>query len=142
MVNKVILIGNVGADPEIKSFEGDVKMARIRLATTERIYNKDTKTYKEATEWHTITMWRGLADVVDKYVSRGTRLYIEGKIRTREYEKNGIKCFTTEIACEDMKLLSSKRESEDAPQPQRQQATSVSDYPIPPLPEGIDEIPF
>lgn len=142
MINKVILVGNVGADPEIKSFEGGVKMARIRLATTERVFIKEKNEYKENTEWHSITLWRTLADVADKYIRKGAQLYIEGKIRTREYEKNGVKCFATEIACEDMKLLSSKREGDDAPQPQRQQATSINDYPITPLPEGIDEIPF
>ena len=141
MVNKVILVGNVGADPEVKSFEGGVKMARIRLATTERIFDKAKNEYRDATEWHTITMWRGLADVVDKYVSKGSRLYIEGKLRTRKYEKNGVERYTTEIACDDMKMLSAKREG-DAPAPTRQQATSVNDYPTPPLPPFGDEMPF
>ena len=66
MVNKVILIGNVGMDPEVRTLEGGAKVARIRLATTERIFNRQTQESSEHTEWHTVTLWRGLADVVDK----------------------------------------------------------------------------
>lgn len=140
MVNKVILIGHVGQDPEVKSFEGGVKMTRVRLATTERVFDKQKNEYKDNTEWHTITMWRGLADVVDKYVSKGSHLYIEGKLRTREYDKNGVKCYATEIACEELKMLSTKRDG-DAPA-SRQQETSVNDYDIMPLPENSPDIPF
>ena len=71
MVNKVILVGNVGIDPEIRTTEGGVKVARIRLATTERLFDRQANEAKEHTEWHTITLWRGLADVVDKYVRKG-----------------------------------------------------------------------
>lgn len=145
MINKVILVGNVGADPEIKSFEGGVKMARIRLATTERVFIKEKNEYKENTEWHSITLWRTLADVVDKYVRKGAQLYIEGKLRTREYDKNGVKCFTIEIVGETLKMLG-KRDTQSQvasePQVQRQQPTSVEDYHMPPLPEGVDDLPF
>ena len=68
MVNKVILIGNVGMDPEVRALEGGAKVARLRIATTERIYNRQTQTATEHTEWHTVTLWRGLADVADRYV--------------------------------------------------------------------------
>ena len=85
MVNKVILIGNVGIDPEIRTTEGGVKVARIRLATTERLFDRQANEAKEHTEWHTITLWRGLADVVDKYVRKGTQIYVEGRLRTREW---------------------------------------------------------
>ena len=71
MVNKVILIGNVGIDPEIRTTEGGVKVARIRLATTERLFDRQANEAKEHTEWHTITLWRGLADVVDKLLQNG-----------------------------------------------------------------------
>ena len=85
MVNKVILVGNVGLDPEVRTLEGGAKVARIRLATTERLYDRASNETKEHTEWHTITLWRGLADVVDRYVRKGTQLYIEGRLRTREW---------------------------------------------------------
>ena len=92
MVNKVILVGNVGLDPEVRTTESGVKVARVRLATTERIYNRQTNENAELTEWHTITLWRGLADVVDRYVRKGSQLYIEGRLRTREWtDKDNIK---------------------------------------------------
>lgn len=71
MVNKVILVGNVGIDPEVRTTESGVKVARIRLATTERLFDRQANEAKEHTEWHTVTLWRGLADVVDKYVPQG-----------------------------------------------------------------------
>lgn len=144
MINKVILVGNVGADPEIKTLESGAKYARIRLATTERIYNKEKNETKEQTEWHNITLWRGLADVADKYIRKGSQLYIEGKIRTREYTKDGAKCYTTEIIGDELKLLG-KREgvSQAPPQAQRQVATSAADYPMPPMPDvSPDDLPF
>ena len=103
MVNKVILIGNVGIDPEIRTTEGGVKVARIRLATTERLFDRQANEAKEHTEWHTITLWRGLADVVDKYVRKGTQIYVEGRLRTREWmDKDNNKRYTTEILADVM----------------------------------------
>lgn len=109
MINKVILVGNVGADPEVKTLENGVKMARLRLATTEKLFNKEKNEYVDNTEWHNVTLWRGLADVADRYIHKGSQLYIEGKIRTREYTKDGAKCYTTEIIGDELKLLG-KRE--------------------------------
>ena len=119
MVNKVILVGNVGIDPEVRTTESGVKVARIRLATTERLFDRQAKTgavpvalfrpaneAKEHTEWHTITLWRGLADVVDRYVRKGTQIYVEGRLRTREWmDKDNNKRYTTEIMADVMNLL-------------------------------------
>ena len=118
MINKVILVGNVGADPEVRALDGGTKVARILLETNERIYNKEKNETKENTEWHSITLWRGLADVVDKYIRKGSQIYIEGKLRTREYTKEGVKCYATEIVAEELKMLG-KREgvSQSAPTP-------------------------
>lgn len=117
MVNKVILIGNVGLDPEVRTLESGVKTARIRLATTERIFNRQTQESSEHTEWHTVTLWRGLADVVDKYVRKGSQIYIEGALRTREWQdQQGNKRYSTEIIANDMKLLGRRN---DAQQPQQ-----------------------
>ena len=77
MINKVILIGNVGADPEVRALEGGVKVARLRIATTERIYNRQTQETKEHTEWHNVTLWRNLADVADRFIRKGSQVYIE-----------------------------------------------------------------
>lgn len=114
MINKVILLGNVGMDPEVRSLETGVKVARIRLATSERIFNRQTNESTEHTEWHTITLWRSLAEVVDKYVHKGSQLYIEGRLRSREWEQDGQKRYATEIVADDMKLLG--RRQNGAPQ--------------------------
>lgn len=141
MINKVILVGNVGADPEVKSLDNGVKVARIRVATTERIYIKEKNEYKDNTEWHNITLWRGLAEVVDKYIRKGSQVYIEGKLRTREYDKNGTKCYATEILADDMKMLGKRETSTQtpapvAPTPQPSYSAPVADMPF------DDEIPF
>ena len=118
MVNKVILVGNVGIDPEVRTTESGVKVARVRLATTERIYNRQTNENPELTEWHTITLWRGLADVVDRYVRKGSQLYIEGRLRTREWtDKDNIKRYTTEIMADEMKLLGRRSDNQQGAAP-------------------------
>ena len=106
MVNKVILIGNVGADPDVRYLDGGVAVANIRLATTERYKNKNGENI-EQTEWHNVVLWRGLAEIVEKYVKKGMRLYIEGRLRTRSWDdQNGIKRYTTEIFADNMQMLS------------------------------------
>lgn len=115
MINKVILVGNVGGDPEVRTTESGVKVARIRLATSERYTDKQSGERKELTEWHTITLWRGLADIVDRYVHKGSQLYIEGRLRTREWtDTNNIKRYTTEILADNMQLLGSRGDGQSA----------------------------
>lgn len=110
MVNKVILIGNVGADPDVRYLEGGVAVANVRLATTEKYRNKNGENIDQ-TEWHTIVFWRGLAEIVEKYVSKGMRLYVEGRLRTRSWDdQNGNKRYTTEIWADNMQMLSYKQE--------------------------------
>lgn len=112
MVNKVILIGNVGAEPEVRYLDGGVAVANLRLATTERYKNKNGENIDQ-TEWHTIVLWRGLAEIVEKYVHKGMRLYIEGRIRTRSWDdQNGAKRYTTEIYADNMQMLSSKQDND------------------------------
>lgn len=108
------MVGNVGIDPEVRSLETGVKVARVRLATTERIFNRQTNENTEHTEWHTITLWRGLAEVVDKYVRKGSQIYVEGRLRSREWERDGVKHYATEIVADELKLLG--RRPEGAPQ--------------------------
>ncbi len=110
MINKVILIGNVGADPEIRYLEGGVAVANLKLATRESYKNKNGDRVDQ-TEWHHIVLWRGLAEVTEKYVKKGMQLYIEGRIRTRSWEdQNGAKRYTTEIYADTMQMLSRKSE--------------------------------
>lgn len=117
MINKVILVGNVGADPEVRSLESGVKTARVRLATTERIYNRQTNETTEQTEWHTVIFWRGLADVVDKFVRKGSQIYVEGSIHYRDWQgSDGQRHFTTEITASELKLLGRRTEGVQ-PQP-------------------------
>lgn len=124
MINKVILLGNVGQDPEVRTLESGVKVVRLRLATTERMFNRQTNETTEHTEWHTVTLWRGLADVADKYVRRGSQIYVEGRIRSREWEKDGQRHFGFEIVADDMKLLGRRQDGAQQggyQQPQYQQ---------------------
>lgn len=112
MINKVILVGNVGADPEIRTLESGVKVARVRLATTERIYNRETQEAKEHTEWHTIVLWRNLADVADRFIRKGSQIYVEGKLRSREWtDQQGAKRYSIEIVGDDLKLLGKRPDS-------------------------------
>ncbi len=115
MVNKVILIGNVGQDPEVR-YTGDVnngaKVATIRLATTERFRGRDGN-LQEHTEWHNVVVWRNTADVVEKYVRKGTQLYIEGRIRTRTWEdQTGTKRYSTDIVADTLQLLGRRQDSQ------------------------------
>ena len=148
MINKVILVGNVGLDPEIRTLESGVKYARVRLATTERIYDRQTNESKEYTEWHTVSLWRGLAEVVDKYVRKGSQLYIEGRLRTREWtDKDSIKRYTTEIIADDMKLLGRRPDSQEgasAVQPAAQPMAVSEPKPVsvPKVEEDPDDMPF
>ena len=106
MINKVILIGNVGMDPEIRTLESGVKMARLRIATTERLYTRGAQEAREHTEWHTVVLWRNLADVADPFVRKGSQVYIEGRLRSREWtDQQGAKRTTVEILADDMKML-------------------------------------
>lgn len=159
MINKVILLGNVGQDPEVRTLESGVKVVRLRLATTERIFNRTTNESTEHTEWHTITLWRGLADVADKYVRKGSQIYVEGRIRSREWEKDGQRHFGVEIVADDMKLLGRRPESaqqggyQQQPQyqPQQPQYQQPSQPQYQPQPQPVapqmpaddpDDLPF
>ena len=111
MVNKVILMGHVGKDPEIRHMDNDLKFARFTLATSERWKDKEGNKVDQ-TEWHNIIMWRGLAEVAEKYVRKGSLLYIEGKIRSRSYDdSNGVKRYMTEIQADVMNMVGPKEGS-------------------------------
>lgn len=107
-VNKVILVGNVGKDPEVHFIESNVAVARFPLATSETYRSKDGERVT-TTEWHNIVLWRGLAEVADKFVKKGSQLFIEGKIRTRSYDdRDGNKRYITEIIADNMQMLGKK----------------------------------
>lgn len=105
-VNKVILIGNLGADPELRYTANGTAVARLNIATTETYVDRDGNR-QEQTEWHRVVAWRKLAEICGQYLSKGRQVYIEGRLRTTSYEKDGIKRYTTEIEAREMLMLGS-----------------------------------
>jgi len=138
-VNKVILIGNVGKDPDVRYLDNHVCVANLTLATTERGYTAQNGTQvPDRTEWHNLVFWRGLAETVEKYVHKGDKLYVEGSIRNRSYDdQNGVKRYVTEIFVDSMEMLSSRQQSrQDAPSPQVQASAPAQPG------SGNTDIPF
>ncbi len=107
-VNKVILVGRLGKDPEVRNLENGASVANFTMATSEIYKDKTTGERKEITEWHNIVLWRGLADIAAKYLHKGDQVYIEGKLRTRSWEKDNVTRYTTEIVGDNLTLLGSK----------------------------------
>ena len=125
-INKVILVGHLGKDPEVRHLEGGVAVASFPLATSET-FNKDGRKV-EQTEWHNIVMWRGLADVAAKFLQKGKLVYIEGKLRTRSFEdKEGVKKYTTEVVAENFTMLGRKTDFENESTPRQILKTSDTD---------------
>lgn len=129
-VNKVILLGNVGKDPDVKHFDNGTAVASFSLATTEKGYTaQNGTTIPDRTEWHNIVCWRGLAKVAEQFVKKGSQLYIEGKIRSRSYDDaNGVKRYVTEIYVDNFELLGGKsnQNSESEQTPVESQHTTAS----------------
>lgn len=129
-VNKVILLGNVGKDPDVKHFDNGTAVASFSLATTEKGYTaQNGTTIPDRTEWHNIVCWRGLAKVAEQYVKKGSQLYIEGKIRSRSYDDaSGVKRYVTEVYVDNLELLGSKQNQNSEPEqtPVEPQPTTAS----------------
>lgn len=115
-----MLIGNVGQEPEVRYVEQGVAVARLRLATTERGYTLQNGTQvPDHTDWHNVILWRRLAEIVEKYVHKGDKLYVEGSIRNRSYDdQNGVKRYVTEIFVDSMEMLTSRAGKQETPQAQ------------------------
>ena len=107
-VNKVILVGRLGKDPEVRNLENGAAVANFTLATSESYKDKTTGEKKEITEWHNVVLWRGLAEISQRYLHKGDMVYIEGKLRTRSWEKEGVTRYTTEVVADNMTMLSTK----------------------------------
>jgi single-strand DNA-binding protein len=139
-INKVILLGNLGKDPEIRYLEGGTAVANFTLATSENYKDKTSGERKTITEWHNVVLWRGLAEITEKYLKKGNQVYIEGKLRTRQWQdKDGNTRYTTEIVAENMQMIGRKDDNS---------SSTPSDTSIPPTPEieqnnSIeDDLPF
>jgi single-strand DNA-binding protein len=146
MINKVILLGNVGRDPEIRHLDNNLTVARFSLATSESYKNKNGEKITN-TEWHNIVVWRGLAEIAEKYVKKGSQIYVEGKIRTRSWDdKDGNKRYTTEIDCDNLQLLG--RRPDDGSQGENNnygaRSQNVMSDPMDSLPDisPTDDLPF
>ena len=161
-VNKVILIGNVGKEPEIRHLESGISVATITLATSER-YKDRSGEQKEITEWHTINAWRQLADLAQAYIHKGTQIYVEGRIRSRSWDdQNGQKHYVTEIQADTIQLLGRRSDNQPAggqqygggqsygaprpvqpqPQPQPQPVSTPVISPQDLNDDGTDDLPF
>ncbi|NLR92875.1 MULTISPECIES: single-stranded DNA-binding protein [Flammeovirga] len=110
-VNKVILVGNLGRDPEVRHLEGGASVATFSLATSESYTDRDGNRQTQ-TEWHNIVMWRGLATIAERYLKKGSKIYLEGKLTTRSYEKDGITRYATEVVARDMVMLDNRPEGQ------------------------------
>lgn len=144
MVNKVILVGNVGADPEVRTFESGTKTAQLNLATSEHIFNRKTNQTNIHTEWHTITFWAGQADIVDKYVRKGSQIYVEGRLRAHEWvDKENIRHYSTVIIAKEVKLLGRRSDNETTVQHPQTESSAATTFTIPTIaPEDADDLPF
>ncbi len=141
-INKVILIGNLGRDPEVRYTPDGAAVANFSIATSEQWKDKATGEKKERTEWHRIVAFRRLGEICGEYLSKGKQVYIEGRLQTRSWEKDGITRYTTEIVASDVQFLGG-RDSMNSDEPPLN--TQASDTP-PPKPSGSgtigDDIPF
>ena len=148
-VNKVILVGNLGADPEVRYMSNGEAVANVRLATTESWKDKNSGEKREVTEWHRVVFYRKLAEIVGQYLKKGSSVYIEGRIRTRKWQdKDGQERYTTEIEAEEMKMLGSRQgQGEpsyggDAPAPSYGGAKPAAAAKKPSFDDMDDDIPF
>jgi single-strand DNA-binding protein len=154
-INKVILVGHLGKDPEVRTIDSGAKVARFTMATTEAYKDKEGER-KEITEWHTIICWRGLADIAEKYLAKGRLVYVEGKLRTRSWEDNGAKRYTTEIYADNFIMLGAKQDAGMTPMPVSEpgdvslpvnsrvqvQALVEKENDLPPFVTEEDDLPF
>lgn len=138
-VNKVILVGRLGKDPEVRHLENGATVANFSMATSETYKDRQTGERREQTEWHNVVLWRGLAEVAEKYVKKGDMIYVEGKLRTRSWEKDGVTRYTTEVVGDNMTMLGGGNSGAGAgsqQQPMNQPAEDV------PMDDATDDLPF
>lgn len=146
-VNKVILIGNLGADPETRHTQAGAAITTIRIATSEAWKDKQTGEQQERTEWHRVKFFGRLAEIAGEYLRKGSQVFIEGKLRTEEYEKDGIKRYSTDVIADQMQMLGNREGGERSTRPAERHARQTAPRPAAPEPATTDdfedsEIPF
>lgn len=141
-VNKVILVGRLGRDPEVRNLDSGVSVANFTLATSETYRDKTSGEKKEITEWHNVVLWRGLAEIAQKYLHKGDLVYIEGKLRTRSWEKEGVTRYTTEVVADNMTMLSTKGSGSSGDSGQSGKVSNTEGMAPPADTGGTDDLPF
>lgn len=145
-LNRATLIGHTGKDPEVRYLESGIAVATISLATTEKGYTLTNGTQvPDRTEWHSIVAWRGLAEIAEKYIKKGSQIYVEGKISTRKWEKDGVTRYTTEIQADKIELLGhapDRAEQDSTHEQSRQNQTAPANNAPEPEPGLNDDLPF
>lgn len=140
-VNRVMLIGNLGKDPDVQYLEGNIGVAKFPLATTETFKDRSGKLNSQ-TEWHTVVLWRGLAELAQKYLHKGSLVYIEGRLKTRSWEdKDGVKKFATEVVGDNLIMLDKRSDGSHHPQP-ADGLEGFSNSDIPPIIDPTESLPF
>jgi single-strand DNA-binding protein len=141
-VNKVILLGRLGKDPEARTLESGAMVVNFTLATSEVYKDKVTGERKEITDWHNVVLWRGLAETASKYLHKGDQVYIEGKMRTRSWEKDNVTRYTTEVIGDGMTLLGGKQGGGNNYERPAAQASNSMDDSKAPMDNATDDLPF
>lgn len=141
MINKVILVGNLGRDPEIRYTPSGMAVANFSIATTDKWKDKQSGEMKERTEWHRIVAWGRLGEICGEYLSKGRQVYIEGRLQTNQWEKDGVTRYTTEVVASEMKMLGSKTQGDGYQSSNQSQAPEYSGPPMPGT-KDEDDIPF
>jgi single-strand DNA-binding protein len=140
-LNRVTLIGNLGADPELRSTSQGTQVCSIKIATTERYKDKSGE-WKDSTEWHNIVLWERLADTASKYLKKGSKVYVEGKLKHRSYEKDGITRYITEIQAQSLIMMSKESESGASQKPVDSSEDGFVQEDAPVSEENDDDVPF
>ena len=142
-INKALLIGNLGADPEVRYTTSGSAVANVRLATAESWRDKDSGEQQERTEWHRVVFFGRLAEIVGEYLRKGSQVYVEGRIQTRKWQdRDGNDRYTTEIVANEMQMLSGRNSASEDPRPPAAPATAPAGPDEPPMEEFDDDIPF
>ena len=141
-INKVILVGNLGQDPEVKYSAGGDAVTTLSLATSDSWKDKDTGQDQERTEWHRVVLWRRLAEIAGEYLNKGSKVYVEGQLRTRKWEQEGQTRYTTEIVARELQFLDSKNTTESLKTNDSQVESEKSLPEIEDSSIDDDEIPF
>ena len=141
-INKVILVGNLGQDPEVKFTAGGAAVTTLSIATSDSWKDKDSGMDKEKTEWHRVVLWRRLAEIAGEYLKKGSKVYVEEQLQTRKWEQEGQTRYTTEIIARDIQFLDSRGSANTSNQ---EGTTGMNEEPAADVPDGgidDDDIPF